>query len=1008
MGEIGVPPALSDAVESLKDAIKAGRTDIFRKLLETCETCEGGGLEERKQLVNSIATDEGTFLHMATKLGRSDIIRALLASGADPGVLDKNGNTPIQICPTSSILSIFMEDLLQATAKSEIGRVCQLIASGMNVNAHDNQLSRNTPLHWAASFGDVDTIICLIARGADVNSCNSEGATPLHDAVARGDPTVIESLLDHGANPHIQCQKGPHKGKTALEMAKLNPELSKTMEKYLSDPSRIENSHYEFSNGSVSPVLGGKSLNEQGSYESLVSVGADSVITNSIDINHPRMKLLRAQSLTSVGEESVNNQPMQNGINGNIQVASARLPLESTSSLEMTPNMEQVCERLAAVQLTMPPKPLVMNSALHRLWPQPKKITELPGQPWRVPKIVTLAVNYGSIPVHQIVDVWNVHKPWLQELNCDIQLGSIIGPRNYNKGNAIIHCVVDPALVMSENHYSITVEENGVKLISGSLSALHHALITFAQLLRVFRSDEIRVPTSSSSSSSHSGVVIPPLVITDFPSIPNRGFAMDMTPAGRIPTLERVCQIVDTLASLKINHLHLLFKISASSASSAFSEENQYSQSRPQTRHPSYIEYHCQLPFSQNELVSLERYCSDRGIILTPGFDLNTITSNDKLAIYDISSTISEALSALPSARYVHIGPNLTSLLAEVSTLNSTSPWSQLLLPDNANLMVCANIFHDNSAALDRLPLSCILVEYGFQADYDFSGGCKMAMNKGRSLALCPGTSAWSSLSGWPEAGVSNVYSGVVSSLESGSNTVLVAHWSNSACLTPLDFVHSSVGSLIDQHIIKIPNCGLGDALIELGRCETWLTRVARDQPSNDPSDLPSCQGSILHQLFTDPDSVVMDHLSSDVFGVVMRHVRKAVKEGVNKQGERNPLKGRIERVSSRSPWPMASLAVLEIHLAMDMILTACRLGRALVTTGTNPRSNMGVAVMNPGVANLPPTMRTDLANKVLALREAYSSVWLQGHRPKGLHSSLLIFSSLLARLLPEQMMHGV
>lgn len=34
----------------------------------------------------------------------------------------------------------------------------------MNVNAHDNQLSRNTPLHWAASFGDVDTIICLIGK----------------------------------------------------------------------------------------------------------------------------------------------------------------------------------------------------------------------------------------------------------------------------------------------------------------------------------------------------------------------------------------------------------------------------------------------------------------------------------------------------------------------------------------------------------------------------------------------------------------------------------------------------------------------------------------------------------------------------------------------------------------------------------------------------------------------------------------------------------------------------
>lgn len=56
----------------------------------------------------------------------------------------------------------------------------------------------------------------------------------------------------------------PHKGKTALEMAKLNPELSKAMEKYLSDPSRMDNSPYEFSNGSVSPVLGRKSLNGQG------------------------------------------------------------------------------------------------------------------------------------------------------------------------------------------------------------------------------------------------------------------------------------------------------------------------------------------------------------------------------------------------------------------------------------------------------------------------------------------------------------------------------------------------------------------------------------------------------------------------------------------------------------------------------------------------------------------------------------------------------------------------
>ena len=29
---------------------------------------DGGGKEERKQLVNSLSTDHGTFLHMATKV----------------------------------------------------------------------------------------------------------------------------------------------------------------------------------------------------------------------------------------------------------------------------------------------------------------------------------------------------------------------------------------------------------------------------------------------------------------------------------------------------------------------------------------------------------------------------------------------------------------------------------------------------------------------------------------------------------------------------------------------------------------------------------------------------------------------------------------------------------------------------------------------------------------------------------------------------------------------------
>lgn len=57
-------------------------------------------------------------------------------------------------------------------------------------------------------------------------------------------------------------------------------------------------------------------------------------------------------------------------------------------------------------------------------------------------------------------------------------------------------------------------------------------------------------------------------------------------------------------------------------------------------------------------------------------------------------------------------------------------------------------------------------------------------------------------------------------------------------------------------------------------------------------------------------------------------------------------------------------MVLQEISLAIDMMLTALKIGRNLVLSGLNPNSNMGLAVINLGICNLPPTFRTDVANK--------------------------------------------
>ena len=78
-----------------------------------------------------------------------------------------------------------------------------LLAAGANVNARTASGSGHTPLHSAAN-GHRETLGCLVAllaAGADPNITTLEmGRTPLHYAATRGDVRVVAALLAAGAN----------------------------------------------------------------------------------------------------------------------------------------------------------------------------------------------------------------------------------------------------------------------------------------------------------------------------------------------------------------------------------------------------------------------------------------------------------------------------------------------------------------------------------------------------------------------------------------------------------------------------------------------------------------------------------------------------------------------------------------------------------------------------------------------------------------------------------------
>ncbi|ESO99673.1 hypothetical protein LOTGIDRAFT_173616 [Lottia gigantea] len=184
-----------------KEAIVQGRTDVVCALISELQKGDNAVLQ---QVLNEQLTEHGTLLHYTTKsekadiirallsvllnyvivillgkLGKADIIRALLSGGADPGIQNKERKLPLEL-GTKDIVSVYNEELLQATAQSNLGRVCQLVAAGVDVNLVDSNESKNTPLHWAVSYANRDMVQCLCSRGANVNVYNNEGYKQLY------------------------------------------------------------------------------------------------------------------------------------------------------------------------------------------------------------------------------------------------------------------------------------------------------------------------------------------------------------------------------------------------------------------------------------------------------------------------------------------------------------------------------------------------------------------------------------------------------------------------------------------------------------------------------------------------------------------------------------------------------------------------------------------------------------------------------------------------------------
>ena len=147
-------------------------------------------------------TDEGTALMMAVRRGHTDIVKLLLAAGAQVDAKHRLGDSALIMSARRSIpeMNPPRGQPLPPPA-SEI--MSLLLASGSDPNfsgqwGHTALMEANT----AAK------VKLLVTGGAQVNVRDEMGQTALVHAVDRGEVEVVEALLQAGADASIPDEKG--------------------------------------------------------------------------------------------------------------------------------------------------------------------------------------------------------------------------------------------------------------------------------------------------------------------------------------------------------------------------------------------------------------------------------------------------------------------------------------------------------------------------------------------------------------------------------------------------------------------------------------------------------------------------------------------------------------------------------------------------------------------------------------------------------------------------------
>jgi ankyrin repeat protein len=143
--------------------------------------------ENKDVLVNAKDKYGLTPLHWATAREHTEVVKILLAAGADTEATNNIGWTPLHYAASWGFTEV-VEILLNAGANKEA----------------KSSVTEFTPLHLAAYGGHTEIVEILIKARANIEARNIDGHTPLHIATYNDYIKVVQVLLAARADREVE------------------------------------------------------------------------------------------------------------------------------------------------------------------------------------------------------------------------------------------------------------------------------------------------------------------------------------------------------------------------------------------------------------------------------------------------------------------------------------------------------------------------------------------------------------------------------------------------------------------------------------------------------------------------------------------------------------------------------------------------------------------------------------------------------------------------------------